>query len=245
MSEHFNAYTLPTRSYAEIYDQSTGRLEPTPPMTTLRLNPLPVLLKDGNVLLVSGLGFVNDVRNSRLWPLASAEIYNPDVNEFESVASLLPQSITGTKQQMYGSLMLLRDGRVLYTVPGMDRMAALYDPFSRTFSAMCATDLASGFKFQLDDGTVLLVGSPTAEIAEPLPIPLHNGDFQPFPTGIGPPATHWIQTIRRFVTVHPADPAKTRSLLSNDRHPKMAMAADFKVVAKPKARAALPLSSRP
>ena len=93
MSEHFNAYTLPTRSYAEIYDQSTGRLEPTPLMTTLRLNPLPILLKDGSVLLVSGLGFLNDVRNWRLWPLASAEIYDPDDNKFEAVGSL-PQSIT-------------------------------------------------------------------------------------------------------------------------------------------------------
>jgi hypothetical protein len=205
LNEHFNAYTLPTRSYAEIYDPSTGRLEPTPPMTTLRLSPLSIMLKDGSVLLVGGLGFLNDVRNWRLWPLASAEIYNPDVNEFEAVGSL-PQSITEYSQKMGGSLMLLRDGRVLYTAPSIDRNAALYDPFSRTFSAMCATDLASGFKFQLDDGTVLLVGTPTAEIAE-LFNP-HNGDFQPFPTGIGQPATHWTRTIRRFVTGYPADQIK-------------------------------------
>jgi hypothetical protein len=204
LSEHFNAYTLPTRSYAEIYDPSTGRLEPTPLMTTLRLNPLSILLKDGSVLLVGGLGFLNDVRNWRLWPLASAEIYDPDDNKFEAVGSL-PQSIT-EYSQMGGSLMLLRDGRVLYTVPGIDRRAALYDPFSRTFSAMCATDLASGFKFQLDDGTVLLVGSPAAEIAELFNT--HNGDFQSFPTGIGQPSTHWIRTIRRFVTGYPADQIK-------------------------------------
>jgi hypothetical protein len=205
LSEHFNTYRLPTRSYAEIYDQSTGRLEPTPQMTTLRLNPLSILLKDGSVLLMSGLGFLNDDRHGRLWPLASAEIYNPDDNKFEAVASL-PQSLTGARQQMYGSLMLLQDGRVLYTVPGIDRRAALYDPFSRTFGAICASDLASGFKFQMDDGTVLLVGSPAAEIAE-LFNP-HNGDFQPFPTGIGRPATHWIRTIRRFVTGYPADQIK-------------------------------------
>jgi hypothetical protein len=210
MSEHFNASTLPTRSYAEIYDSSTGRLEPTPLMTTLRLSPLSVLLKDGRVLLVSGLGFLNDVRNWRLWPLVSAEIYDPDDNQFEAVGSL-PESLTGSRQQMSGSLMLLQDGRVLYTVPGIDRRAALYDPISRTFSEICATDLAGGFKFQLDDGSVLLVGSPTAEIAE-LFNP-HNGDFQPFPTGIGRPATHWMRTIRRFVTGCPADQIKQNHFL--------------------------------
>jgi hypothetical protein len=210
LSEHFNAYTLPTRSYAEIYDPSTGRLEPTSMMTTLRLNPVPVLLKDGSVLLVGGLGFPNDVRNWRLRQLTSAEIYDPDPNEFAAVGSL-PQSMTELNQRMGESLMLLRDGHVLYTVSGIDRRAALYDPFSRTFSAMCATDLASGFKFQLDDGTVLLVGSPTAEIAE-LFNP-NNGDFQPFPTGIGQPATHWIRTIRRFVTGYPADQIKQNHFL--------------------------------
>jgi hypothetical protein len=210
LSEHFYAYTLPTRSYAEIYDPSTGRLEPTSMMTTLRLNPVPVLLKDGSVLLVGGLGFPNDVRNWRLRQLTSAEIYDPDPNEFAAVGSL-PQSMTELNQRMGESLMLLRDGHVLYTVSGIDRRAALYDPFSRTFSAMCATDLASGFKFQLDDGTVLLVGSPTAEIAE-LFNP-NNGDFQPFPTGIGQPATHWIRTIRRFVTGYPADQIKQNHFL--------------------------------
>jgi hypothetical protein len=205
LSEHFNAYSLPTRSYAEIYDQSTGRLEPTPPMTTLRLNPLSIVLKDGSVLLVGGLGFVNDVRNWRLWPLASAEVYNPDDNKFEAVGSL-PESLTGSRQQMYGSLTLLQDGRVLFTVPSIERRAALYDPVSRTFSEMCATDLASGFKFQLDDGTVLMVGSPTAEFAE-LFNP-HNGDFQPFPTGIDRPTTYRMRTIRRFVTGYPADQIK-------------------------------------
>jgi hypothetical protein len=204
MSEHFNASTLPTRSYAEIYDSSTGRLQPTPMMITLRLSPLSILLKDGSVLLVGGLGFLNDVRD-RLWPLASAEIYNPDVNEFEAVGSL-PQSITEYSQRMGGSLMLLRDGRVLYTAPGIERRAALYDPFSRTFGEICATDLASGFKFQLDDGSVLLVGSPAAEIAELFNT--HNGDFQPFPTGIGHPTAHWTRTIRRFFTGYPADRMK-------------------------------------
>ena len=205
LSEHFNAYTLPTRSYAEIYDQSTGTLDPTPLMTTLRLSPVSILLKDGKVLLVSGLGFPNDVRNWRLWPLASAEIYNPADNQFEAVGSL-PESLTGSRQQMYGSLMLLPNGRVLFTEPGIDRRAAVYDPFSRTFSEICATNLASGFKFQLDDGSVLLVGSPTAAIAELFNT--HNGDFLPFPTGIGRPATHWLQTIRRFVTGYPADQIK-------------------------------------
>ena len=205
LSEHFNAYTLPTRSYAEIYQSSTGSLEPTPLMTTLRLNPVPILLKDGKVLLVGGLGFVNDVRDWRLRQLASAEIYNPDDNQFEAVGSL-PQSLTELSQRTGESLTLLRDGRVLYTLSGIERRAALYDPFSRTFGEICATDLASGFKFQLDDGTVLLVGSPTAEIAELFNT--RNGDFQPFPTAIGPPATHWIRTIRRFVTGYPADRIK-------------------------------------
>jgi hypothetical protein len=209
MSEHFNAYTLPTRSYAEIYDSSTGRLEPTPPMTTLRLRPLSILLKDGSVLLVGGLGFLNDVRDWRLRPLASAEIYNSDVNEFEAVGSL-PQSMPQHRERMGESLMLLQDGRVLYTAPGIGRNAALYDPFSRTFSEMCATDLASGFKFQLDDGNVLMVGSPAAEIAE-LFNP-RNGAFQPFPTGIGQPATHWTRTIRRFITGYPADQIKRDQL---------------------------------
>ena len=113
---------------------------------------------------------------------------------------------------MYGSLMLLPDGRVLFTVPGIERKAALYDPISRTFSEMCATDLASGFKFQLDDGTVLMVGSPTAEFAE-LFNP-HNGDFQPLLTGIGRPATHWTRTIRRFVTGYPADQIKRDQFLN-------------------------------
>ena len=183
----------------------------TPPMTTLRLSPLSILLNDGRVLLVSCLGFLNDVRNWRLWPLASAEIYDPEDNKFEAVGSL-PHSITETRQQMRGSLMLLQDGRVLYTVFGIDRRAALYDPISRTFSELCATDLASGFKFQLDDKTVLMVGSPAAEIAEIFNP--HNGDFQPFPTGIGQPATHWIRTIcGRSVTGYPADQIKQNHFL--------------------------------
>ncbi len=159
---------------------------------------------------MGGLGFVNDVRDWRLRQLASAEIYSPDVNEFEAVGSL-PQSLTELSQRKCESLTLLQDGRVLFTLPGIERRAALYDPFSRTFSEICATDLASGFKFQLDDGTVLLVGSPTAEIAELFNT--HNGDFQPFPTGIGPPATHWMRTIRRFVTGYPADQIKRDQFL--------------------------------
>ncbi len=209
LSEHFNAYTLPTRSYAEIYDSGMGRLEPTALMTTLRLNPRPILLEDGKVLLVGGLGFVNDVRDWRLRQLTSAEIYNPDVNEFEAVGSL-PQSLAELSQRQGESLWLLRDGRVLYAAFGSERRAALYDPFSRTFSAICATDLASGFKIQLDDGSVLMVGSPTAEIAELF----NNGEFQPFATGIGQPATHWVRTIRRFVTGYPANRIKRDQFLN-------------------------------
>ena len=210
MNEHFNTSTLPTRSYAEIYGPGIGRLERTSLMTTLRLSPLSILLKDGRVLLVRGLGFANDVRNWRLYPLDSAEIYDPDSNEFEAVGRL-PQSMSEHREKMGESLMLLPDGRVLYTAPGIERNAALYDPFSRTFSAMCVTDLASGFRFQLDDGNVLLVGSPTAAIAEPFN--WHNGSFQVFVTGIGRPATHWMPTIRRFVTGYPADQIKRDQFL--------------------------------
>ena len=211
LSEHFNAYRLPTRSYAEIYQSSTGSLEPTPLMTTLRLNPLPILLKDGKVLLVGGLGFVNDVRDWRLRQLASAEIYNPDDNQFEAAGSL-PQSLTELSQRTGESLTLLRDGHVLYTVSGTARRAAIYDAFSRTFGEICATDLASGFKFQLGDGTVLMVGSPTAEIAELFNT--RNGEFQPFATGIGQPATHWMRTIRKFVTGYPANRIKRDQFLN-------------------------------
>jgi hypothetical protein len=124
----------------------------------------------------------------------------------------LPQSLAELSQRQGESLWLLRDGRVLYTVSGSERRAALYDPFSRTFGAICATDLASGLKIQLDDGSVLMVGSPTAEIAELFNTP--NGDFQPFATGIGQPATHWMRTIRRFVTGYPANQIKRDQFLN-------------------------------
>jgi hypothetical protein len=199
LSEHFNASMLPTRGREQIYDPVTGRLEPTPLMAVYRYSPLVTMLKDGTVLFVGGYGFRNGVAEWRLFQLSSAEIYNPDSNTFEAVGSL-PEAITEHGSRFNESLTLLLDGRVLYTASATDRGAALYDPFSRTFSDICATRLAEGPKFQLDERRVLLVGSPTAETAEIFNP--QNGEFQAFPIGLSEP-TYWLLRIRRFVTGYP------------------------------------------
>lgn len=199
LSEHFNAYTLPTRGREQIYDPRSGRLEPTPFMMTYRYRPLVTLLKDGTVLFVEGYGFPKGLPNWRLFQLSSAEIYKPEDNAFEAVGSL-PKAITDYTGRFNESLTLLLDGRVLYTASNTDCAVALYDPFSRTFNEMCATRLANEFKFQLDPKSVLLVGSPTAETAEIFNP--QNGESQTFPIGLSEP-THWLLRIRRFVTGYP------------------------------------------
>ena len=150
---------------AELYDPKTGTFRPTGSMVTARLAQSAVPLSDGRVLVLGG-----NASCIQEEPLASAEVYDPRTNHFNSIGSM-------TVARDAQSAIRLGDGRVL-VVGGDDLSAELFDPstgaFTRTGSTVLALDSASATL--LADGRVLLAGGavdasgaalPSAELYQP------------------------------------------------------------------------------
>ncbi len=122
---------------ARIYDPATGLSVATGSMHTPRSGAHAILLKDGRVLVIGGLG------------LSSAEIYDPASGTFTPTGSM------GSSHVML-SMVLLQDGRVLL----IDGDAEIYDPETGRFSPTGPMSVGRD-QVQpalLPDGRVLVVG---------------------------------------------------------------------------------------
>ncbi|HEX7490447.1 MAG TPA: kelch repeat-containing protein [Candidatus Limnocylindrales bacterium] len=96
---------------ASIYDPATGTTSPTGSMHSPRSGSHALLLKDGRVLVIGGLG------------LSSAEIYDPVSGTFTPTGSM-------ASSHVMLSMVLLQDGRVLL----IDFDTEIYDPATGTFN---------------------------------------------------------------------------------------------------------------
>jgi hypothetical protein len=110
-----------------LYDPDSGAWEPTGAMSTARSNHAAVLLADGRVLAIAGLGIGYDPARF----LTSAELYDPATGTWDPTGSV-------STSRYYFSATRLPDGRVLVAggihphgaVPSYDSTASceLYDP---------------------------------------------------------------------------------------------------------------------
>ena len=137
-------------SDAEIYDPSTGEFSPTGSLNVARMDHVAVLLDNGKVLLVGGVGTG--------WTfLASAEIYDPAINAFRK-----PADMPTVRYKHIGTSLLLKNDKALIAVGA--RNAVVHDPLTNVFSSIPG-DLGTNVLSRLfstatllQDGSVLITG---------------------------------------------------------------------------------------
>jgi hypothetical protein len=143
--QNFAAEIRPLLDSAELYDPNSGTFSATGPMTIARAGQTAILLADGRVLIIGGLG------------LSSAELYDPNSGTFSPTGPM-------TIARDHYTATLLSDGRVL--VAGGDAgngplaSAELYDPKTGAFSPTGSMGSARAFQTAtlLLDGRVLIAG---------------------------------------------------------------------------------------
>ena len=146
-------------STAEIYDPAANTWTKAASMSTGRLQPTMTVLNDGRVLVAGGSGDIEtDQGLLRAVPLASAEIYDPEKNEWTDVAPMwVPRALhTAT---------LLHSGKVLVAggfdgATGELSSAELYDPVTNEWEATepLAEARDSATATALPNGEVLVAG---------------------------------------------------------------------------------------
>ena len=126
---------------ADLFDPTTNMFSPTAnPLNTARFYTRAVLMVDGRVFISSS----ND---------PSVEIYDPDTDKFTQIAH--------TQLHQFGSVVRLRDGRVLlFAGDGGVQAAELFDSDTNTFTA--TGNMIQGRSMltahTLPDGRVLAIG---------------------------------------------------------------------------------------
>jgi len=140
----------------EIYDPATGQFTLASNLGTSRLNSTATTLNDGTVLVTGGYtGAING--SSSGIPLASAEIYNPSTNSWQTAGSM------GTTRRNHTAT-LLSDGTVL-VAGGYNgsyiNTPEIYNPSLQTF-APTASSMAGPRRYPtanlLPSGQVLFAG---------------------------------------------------------------------------------------
>jgi uncharacterized protein (TIGR03437 family) len=147
--------------------QSPGTFVATGAMTTPRMGHTATLLKDGRVLITGGIH-----RHGQDTILASAELYDSSAGTFTPTGDM-------TTPREWHTATLLPDGRVLIVggvselIPGIRpsplSSSELYDPATGLFtrSGDMTTPHRSHAANLLNNGKVLITGSPTAELYDP------------------------------------------------------------------------------
>lgn len=152
---------------AEIIDTITGATRPTlgQPVAGLRNYSAGVLLADGRVLLVGGSGTGG--------AQASAEIFDPQTEQFAPVASQL------TLARYAHTATRLADGRVLIyggfgsTVGGAALVPELFDPATNSFTSLPSpetTARANHAAVRVADGSVWILGGEDLDGVRPASI---------------------------------------------------------------------------
>ncbi|MCC7054578.1 MAG: hypothetical protein IT355_15010 [Gemmatimonadaceae bacterium] len=136
---------------AELYDPSTGRFAPLPPMVHTRHSHTATLLADGRVLLAGGYA-AGGV------PVADVEVFDPATNRFAATGAL-------TEPRSDHIAVPLPGGRILFAGGlGPDwtflSSAEVYDPASgrSTRTGAMSVPRESHVGVRLRDGRVLVVG---------------------------------------------------------------------------------------
>jgi hypothetical protein len=141
--------------HESVHQLARGPFSATSSMSHYRANHTATLLSDGRVLVTGG---------DDLWPLSSAELYNPKTGTFSATGTM-------TTARSAHSATLLPDGRVLIAGGCAGgcwdhnpvASAELYDPKTGTFGATgsMATDRTYHTATLLADGRVLIAGGCT------------------------------------------------------------------------------------
>lgn len=142
---------------AEVYDPATGAFTQVGNMVAERGAHTASLLKDGRVLIAGGAQEGPDA--FQIYPVATAEIYDPTTQTFTRVGDMPNEAAWHTAS-------VLLDGRVLVaggygsSCPDPQNGVAIFNPASNSFSA--GVSLPGGRAEQtattLNDGRVLITG---------------------------------------------------------------------------------------
>jgi len=148
-----NGAGLTASNAAEVYDPAANQWQITGAMSALRAHHTATLLPDGRVLVAGGL----DPLDENFTILATAEVFNPATNTWQTVAAL-------PAPRQYHRATLLPHGEVLLiggeNRSGLLTSAELYDPLTdgwRTLPVRAAGRILHTVTLLLD-GQVLVAG---------------------------------------------------------------------------------------
>ena len=160
---------------AELYDPMSRTFQATGSLAVQRLYHTSTRLLDGEVLIAGG---VSNLLFSVTTP--TAEIYDPNTGRFTLADSSM---ISGV---FFHTATLLKDGHVLIagglTATGASASAELYNPGTRTFSAVGNLNVARDLHTAtlLPDGKVLIAGGTGSDDKELATAELYDPESQSF-----------------------------------------------------------------
>jgi Galactose oxidase, central domain len=141
---------------AELFDPATNTFSPIASrMNAVRSFHTSTLLKDGTVLLAGGIVKIGD-------PLQTAELFDFASNTFTAVGDMTQPRDGATATLLPDGTVLIVGGSTTGAIDGggATNSAELYDPATRSFTALSATLDQPRFRAAaalLNDGTVLIV----------------------------------------------------------------------------------------
>lgn len=149
----------------EVFDPAAQSWEPVGDMTQPRLGHSLTLLADGRVLAAGGAGGQRpegseDIQ-AQVIPTGTAEVYDPETQEWTAVDELLAPRFQHTATRMGDGRVLLTGGQTIADdAVEPTESTELFDPASETFSRAAAMEVprADHAAVTLADGRVLVVG---------------------------------------------------------------------------------------